>query len=142
MSEIYNLGDGRAYVHKRCGESTIVTGDDFAGLCDPSQVCLGTICANCGGPDSVAAFYWEDTKEPLHDYRKRLRNTAPSIYKTWAVIVPLIGLVGGGIMGAKFLATNLQLDIAIGSAVGIVVMWLIVGPAIAGMFGTNFYEQR
>ena len=142
MAEQYTLTKGRPYIHKRCGKVTVVTGADFSGLCNPSQVCLGTICANCGGPDSVSAFYWQDTEEPLHEYRRRLRKSAPAVYHLWRRISPLIGLCGGAALGFFFLDRNPPIDITVGSALGVFVMWLIIGPAVANAFGTKFYEQR
>ena len=142
MAEEYTLETGRAYIHKRCGLATVILDDEFSGLCDPSQVSLGTICSNCGGPDSLSAFRWEDTNEPIHEYRKRLRRTAPGIYQFWRRISPVIGVVGGGTLGHLYFGRSMLVNLTVGISVGLFVMWLIIAPAIARNFGTKFYKQK
>lgn len=98
---------GRPYVHKKCGQVTLITGSDFVGLCNPFEPCMGTICASCGGPDSTSQFAWADTQEPISEYRARLRAEAPASLKIWNyVISPLVGGGIGGAVGAALDAKN------------------------------------
>lgn len=144
MGKTFNRMKGRTYIHQKCGKVTRVTGGDFAGLCNPYEPCTGTICAACGGPDSVGSFSWEDTGESVADYRKRLRGEAPLSYRLWAwVIGPLIGAGIGGAAGALFIRKNLAADAGIGAAIGAALMFLFIGPKILGLIaGDRFYTTR
>lgn len=138
----YNLRDGRVYVHEKCQQPTQVNGGDFEGLCNPFNLCLGTVCAHCGGPRALNSFYWADTGEPLNVYRKRLRTKVPPIYTWWYLwISPLIGLIAGTIAGPLFLKQS-SLPIAAGSALaGMLLMYLIIGPKLLMLIAPKKYYK-
>ncbi|QDU06127.1 hypothetical protein V6x_58730 [Gimesia chilikensis] len=138
----YTLREGRVYVHQKCRQSTQVNGGDFEGLCNPFNLCLGTVCAHCGGPRALRTFHWADTGEQLDDYRRRLRTKVPPIYSWWYLwISPLIGLIAGTIIGPLFL-NNSSLPVAAGSAlVGALVMYLIIGPKLLMLIAPKKYYQ-
>jgi len=138
----YKFSDGRVYVHKKCKQPTQVNGDDFAGLCNPFSLCLGTVCTTCGGPRALKTFYWADTKEPLHLYRKRLRKKVPAFYTYWFMwISPLIGLIAGSIIGALFAKENAFLVISGSALAGLIVMFLIVGPKLLMLIAPKKYYK-
>ncbi|QDU53293.1 SoxR reducing system RseC family protein [Gimesia panareensis] len=136
----YTLREGRVYIHEKCQQSTQVNGGDFEGLCNPFNLCLGTVCAHCGGPRALSSFHWADTGEPLDDYRRRLRTKVPPIYTWWYLgISPLIGLIAGTIIGPLFLK-NSSLPVAAGSAlVGALIMYLIIGPKLLMLVAPKKY---
>lgn len=144
MARKYSLQKGRTYIHSRCGEATCVSGNDFAGLCNPFAPCLGTVCAACGGPDSVGKFSWADTGESLSEYRKRLRRKSPVFFRLWAwLFSPLIGAGGGAAVAVPLFNKNLLADAAIGAGIGALAMFLFIGPKILGLIaGDRFYKSR
>ncbi|MFH1300791.1 MAG: hypothetical protein ABIK07_06990 [Planctomycetota bacterium] len=140
----YNLNEGRVYIHKTCKQSTQVNGDDFAGLCNPFNICLGTVCANCGGPRPLKSFVWADTKEPLNKYRNRIRKKAPAFCTHWFFwITPLIGIIAGSIIGPLFLKKSSLLIISGSALAGIVIMVLFVGPKLLQLVvPRKYYKYR
>jgi hypothetical protein len=139
----YSLEQGRPYIHKKCGQVTLITVGDFAGLCNPFQFVSGTVCASCGFPDSCSQFAWADTEELVSDYRSRLRQQAPSSLKVWNnVMSPLLGLVVGGFIGFLADPKNPATGSALGAGIGVLAMLLFIGPQITGALGANqFYQQ-
>lgn len=134
---------GRPYVHNKCGQTTIISGNDFIGLCNPFEPCMGTICASCGTPDSTSQFVWEDTEEPISEYRRRMRREAPSSIKYWNyAISPFLGVAIGGIVGGLLDSKNPLIGGSIGAAVGAFVMFLFVGPKISGMMGAGEFYRK
>ncbi len=140
----YNLSNGRVYVHKKCKQSTQVNGENFAGLCNPFSLCLGTVCATCGGPRPLSTFHWADTKEPLNAYRKRIRKKQPEFYSHWFMwISPLIGIIAGSIIGPLFLKKSTLLIISGSALAGLIVMSLIVGPKLLMLIAPKkYYKYR
>lgn len=144
MSELYTVNEGRAYIHKTCGTTTVVSGKDFAGLCNPFAPCLGTICVKCG-PDSTKNFTWEDTGESVSSFRRRVRRASP-ILTAWSwIVAPVIGAVVGGMAMLAFKAPNVSSEAAaaIGAVAGAAVMAFIIAPVITGIIaGRRFYDQQ
>lgn len=143
MGARYTLEKGRIYIHKKCGESTCIAEGDFAGLCNPFEACLGTICATCGRPDALKNFKWADTGESVVAYRKRLYDASPPFYRLWTyAISPLLGVILGGTIAALFFQKNLVTDFAIGAVVGVPLMFFIVGPKVIRLLaGNRFYTS-
>jgi hypothetical protein len=138
----YNLRDGCVDIHKKCKQPTQVNDDDFAGLCNPFSLCLGTVCTTCGDPRSLKTFHWADTKEPLHRYRKRLRKKAPAFYTHWFVwISPLIGIIAGSIIGPLFLKKSTFLITSGSALAGLIIMSLIVGPKLLMLIAPKKYYK-
>ena len=92
---------GRVYVHLRCGQPTVITKGDYIGICNPFAGGRGTYCAPCGRPDSLDQFVWADTGETIQDYRQRLREHAPAIYR-WIAFPN--SLIFGAFAGAALMA--------------------------------------
>jgi hypothetical protein len=143
MTQHYSLDSGRTYVHKTCGAPTIISGKDFARLCNPFATCLGTMCASCGGIDSTNNFHWQDTQESVSDFRKRLRRNSPkaTLY-TW-ILAPVLGAVVGGTLAAMFKSphVNQLVSVIIFAAFGVFILYLIA-PEITGIVaGKRFYDQ-
>ena len=139
----YTLKKGRVYIHQKCGEATGITDEHFAGLCNPFEPCLGTICATCGRPDGLKSFKWSDTGETLAAYRARLLNESPPFYRLWTyALSPLLGVLVGGIGAAVFFQKNLVTDFAIGAVIGAPVLYFVVGPkVIRAIAGDRFYTS-
>src|SRR5262249_56662353 len=57
--------DARAYVHRACGGSTVISGDDFEQLSDPFRMITGTFCARCGRMVGLREVFWVDTGEAV-----------------------------------------------------------------------------
>lgn len=74
---------GRAYVHQRCRQTTLVTGDDWVGLCNPFCQTAGTYCSHCGKMFSVKEFQWANTHENLLAYIRRVRRRCPMVWRMW-----------------------------------------------------------
>ncbi|MCO6042570.1 hypothetical protein NG895_01490 [Aeoliella sp. ICT_H6.2] len=144
MSDRYTLVSGRPYVHQKCGTTTVINEGHFATLCNPFNVCLGTICANCG-PGSLKDFHWEDTGESISDYRKRLRCEAP-LWAVWYwLFAPILGAAIGAAVMVNFKAPNMTVTSAAitGAGIGVFLMIFLVGPMITGpIVGSRFYGQR
>lgn len=75
--------DGRAYVHERCQKSTVISGDDWVGLCNPFAQTGGTICSHCGTASPVKEFAWLDTQENVLKYVRRQRRQTPMLWRMW-----------------------------------------------------------
>jgi len=88
---------GRVYVHTKCGGATHASGAGFKNLCDPFHFILGVVCCGCSRIARVRDVYWEDTGEPVAQYRKRLRRQTPTPLKVWRYG---LGYALGGVIGA------------------------------------------
>lgn len=117
----------RAYVHRDCGGTTVVSGDDFARVANPFAFVSQTYCASCGSFAGLGRFTWDDTGENLADFRRRMRQRAPASLKLWgwflgpllaasvcglvgyfcSAQLPLTGLLAGAVGGAAFFAAFL-----------------------------------
>ena len=67
----------RAYEHVKCGQQTVVSEDDFKGLCDPLDLATHTYCVSCGDMFGIEEYVWADTEERLDKYRERLHKIIP-----------------------------------------------------------------
>jgi hypothetical protein len=85
----------RSYVHLKCGQITVVDGDDFEGLCCPFTGLFGvtTYCVHCQAQDSLDKFAWLDTKESLGAYRRRMRTAVSPIYYAFGRLMPWLYVV-------------------------------------------------
>jgi len=124
--------EGRAYVHKTCGDATNVTGSDLVGVCNPFQLVIGTICASCGMPDSTGSFHWEDTGEKVSTYRRRGVFKMPVLAIFSWLVLPAIGGAIGGVIGSNIQGkfgpmTNF------GIGIGAFLMLLFIGPFIVNL---------
>ena len=124
-----NQREGRAYVHKQCGQATLVTGSNLVGVCNPFEFVMGTICANCGMPDSTGSFSWADTGERVSTYRRRGVMQMPILAVFSWLILPAVGGGIGGVIGSNFKGafgpmTNL------GIGIGAFATLLFLGPPI------------
>ena len=144
MPRHYSIDQGRAYIHKTCGTTTVVSGRDFAELCNPFAPCLGTICAKCG-PDSTKKFKWADTRESVSRFRRRVRRASP-LLTVWSwMIAPVIGAVIGTMVGLALKGQNIAPIVVatMGATVGGATMLLFIAPFITGIVvGQRFYNQR
>jgi hypothetical protein len=124
---------GRVYVHRRCGELTQVSGGDYTHICDPFWPCTGTFCCGCNDMVSLSDVRWEDTGEPISDYRRRLRAETPALVQAWRYGV---GLAPGGAIGAGIglligLAAAKQQNLS-----GFVIVGGLIGAAGIYLLGT------
>jgi len=127
----YDFNTGREYVHQECEGTTRITEEDFAGLCNPFNTVLETICVNCNEPRLLNEYAWKDTGEPLTKYRTRiLKRGAPSWWHFYWWMGPLIG----AIIGSGFCYVGNVIDLlARGSAAS----FAFVGLCLMAMFGTT-----
>lgn len=93
----------RVYVHNGCGGETVISGNDFDRLANPFGFGGSTLCCACRRYVRLKDVAWADTGEPISEYRRRLRSSAPLSLK-------LFGWLFGPVL---FMA------------IGAVVFWLI-----------------
>jgi len=89
----------RPYRHNSCAQDTVISGGDFAILCDPFRGGGPTFCSHCEVYDEVRNFAWTDTGENLARYRKRITPTDEELApgKTVAIIGLCVALVAAPI---------------------------------------------
>jgi hypothetical protein len=75
--------EGRAYVHQKCQQSSIISGDDWIGLCNPFCQTSATICSHCNNAFPVKEFVWADTQENVLTYIRRVRRQTPILWRMW-----------------------------------------------------------
>lgn len=144
MCATYDREHGRAYIHELCQKTTIVSGSDFAGLCNPFDFCMGTYCVHCGIADSLSHFVWEDTGEKISVYRRRLRKSSPMLmFWNWCFF-PAVGGVVGGVIMVQTKAANIDSLVAFlgGAAVGAMAIYFLVLPVIFRVIGGGTFYQR
>jgi hypothetical protein len=132
----------RAYVHPRCGGTTIVSGDDFTRLANPFTFVSQTYCAACGSFVGLGSVEWEDTGETISAYRSRLRAEAPLGLKLFGwVIGPLGGAAIGTLIG--FACTPRELmGPGIGAFMGLFVTAAFLMPLLTRLFGVDYRSER
>lgn len=136
-----NQHQGRVYIHQACGTATNVTGKDLVGLCNPFELVIGTICANCGTPDSTSTFSWEDTGEKVSTYRRRGVMQMPLLAIFSWLILPAIGGALGGVIGSNIQGKfGPMTDVGIG--LGVFLMMLFVGPTVVQVVATKRILNR
>ncbi len=143
--------DGRAYVHTRCQQTTVISGDDWLGLCNPFSQTSGTICSHCNNGFPVKEFEWADTRENVMSYVRRVRRQTPLLWRMWfwwlgplcgaAIVAVILYFVGPNIPMKK------QLPAAgwagIGAFFGIFLMPFAVTPwLVPKITGIPFHKQR
>ena len=79
----HSAAEGRAYVHERCSQSTVISGDDWVGLCNPFTQTSHTICSHCNNGFPVKEFAWADTNENVIKYVRRIRRQVPVFWRMW-----------------------------------------------------------
>jgi hypothetical protein len=134
----------RVYVHRRCGEMTQVSGGDYSHICDPFWPCTATFCCGCNGMVPLSDVRWEDTGEPISDYRRRLRSKTPGLVQAWrfglgfaagAAIGSGIGLLIG-LAGATL--QNLIRFVVAGGVIGAVVVYLVGTMILNRVFDIDY----
>jgi hypothetical protein len=73
----------RAYRHVSCGQSTVVSGDDYVLLECPFRPVSGTFCCGCGKFVLLNEVRWVDSDEKISDYRDRVYASVPFWRKVW-----------------------------------------------------------
>jgi hypothetical protein len=145
MSKFFSPHSGRVYIHKACGEATIVTERDFVLICNPFYPCTGTLCLNCGRAYSLTQFFWEDTGESLPAFRNRVRRSSP----TATVFAWLVAPLAGALIGAAAMSyidvpeLDTRALMAFGAACGGLVSIVFVAPLLIGLVaGRQFYDRK
>tara|TARA_R110002073_G_scaffold334669_2_gene524669 strand:- start:15 stop:467 length:453 start_codon:yes stop_codon:yes gene_type:complete len=141
---------GRAYIHQKCQQSTVISGDDWIGLCNPFTQTSATICSHCNNEFPVNEFEWADTHENVMTYIRRIRRHVPFFWRLWfwwlgpltgaAIIAILLYFVG------PLFPMKEQLPAAgwaaIGAFFGIFLMPFAVTPwLIPKVTGIAFHKQ-
>ena len=140
----YTFKGGRAYIHSRCGQETLITENSFKMICDPFEPCLSTLCCHCQKHHNLSEFKWADTGERIANFRYRVKQKAPAWLAIWnQILTPLIGILGG--LAAAYYTG--QMKSIVGAAIIVVLFFLIakfiIGPGLGQMFHkTPFYTMR
>jgi hypothetical protein len=103
--------DSRAYVHRACGGTTVVSGADFEKLSDPFRMITGTFCARCGRMVGLREVFWADTEEAVGEARDRWRTDCPpAVRRLNAPLGCWLSLVLGGLGGAALGCAMVQVE--------------------------------
>ena len=126
--------EGRPYVHKHCGQVTVVAGRHFPQVCNPFRMVTGTICATCGFPASTKDVAWTDTGETVSSYRRRRVKTHPIAMLFAWLLIPLAGAAAGVMIGEAIRKPNAGADPFVVSLIfgglGFLFTALFIGPAL------------
>ena len=127
MSNPASVPTSRTYVHDRCGNATVVSGNDFESLANPFAFCSGTMCVACNKAFPLKQFVWADTGETITARRSRLRGATSPAQKLFSMLVgPLIfGLIGAGI---GYLIKPARPSYMAGGAVGGIALFIGILP--------------
>ncbi|MGE3804165.1 MAG: hypothetical protein AB7K24_05785 [Gemmataceae bacterium] len=148
MSEVFEqfeqVPDARTYVHEACGGSTVISGDEYTGLCHPNIGFEQTLCAACKSYDRLSRFRWQDTDERLTDYRKRIKRSVPDALRfrgsvwTW-----LIGFAAGSLIaGLLRLLTGSSVAMWIGGGICVALACFIYVKAMLEMDKITWKQFR
>jgi hypothetical protein len=118
-------GHSRPYVHDLCDTTTVVSGGDYAHICNPFWPCTSTYCCGCGGFVSLSSVFWRDTGEPVSEFRSRMMSLTPLYIKLW---VFLFGFIPGALLGAPVGA-----GLAFIKNPGGLITWIAVGAVIGSV---------
>lgn len=136
-----NTAEGRTYIHKQCGTATNVTGSDLTSVCNPFQLVMGTICANCATPSATWNFEWEDTGENVSTYRRRGVMQMPLLAILSWLVLPAIGGGIGGLIGSNIKgAFGPMTDLGIG--LGVLSILVFLGPMIVNAVASQRILNR
>ena len=127
--------DSRTYYHSRCRKLTVVSGGDYAKLCDPYWFWSGAFCCHCDMVVPLNTVEWDDTGEPIRKYRRRMRRQTPGFLAAWQLgLGALVGaVVGFGIAVVSFLPiewSNKETTLSGAAAVVGAVVFHFAGAAI------------
>lgn len=133
----------RVYQHKRCGDQTVVSGNDFEALSNPFTFSTGTMCASCGKAYSLKEFIWADSGETIAGRRRRLRAAAPASQKLFGYLLgpALFGLIGG-VIGQLIKPGNFP---AIAGGVGggfALFTFLLLAPLTRLLFNIDYRQVK
>ena len=138
----------RAYVHEKCGTTTMISGGHFTQITDPFMPCTGTFCCECNTFPSLRDVYWEDTEETVADYRRRLRAKTPIVIKLWRYGLGLVVGAGlGAIVGLLISAmgrgpqNNLGV-IGVSAGVGAVLIYLVGTVVLHAIYDLDYRRKR
>ncbi len=139
------INDPRSYTHKRCGESTALSGVYLLALCDPFSATVGTYCSDCEDHFPLKQFTWDDTGEGISSTRRR--HAAESSFwvrflmGSFWIIFPLsgaaLGFGAGFAFGRVVGAFSWPLGIA-GGLAGVVAGVLVLGALIPVLLKNSF----
>ena len=116
----------RAYVHRKCGQVTLVSGDAFDRLSNPFAFVARTACAGCQRDVWPGTVVWEDTGESIAAYRRRLRRAAPLSLKLcgWGT-GPLLGAAAGWAVGPHDISKPI-----LGAFIGFIAVTFFLAPIL------------
>jgi hypothetical protein len=133
--------DSRPYVHERCGQVTLVSGDDFSRLANPFTFVSQTYCVACGAFVSLRSVAWADTGESIAAYRRRLRAEAPlSVKLAGWLLGPLAGLLIGAGVGWLITPQDLKGPV-VGGVAGLVLAAGFLMPLLSRWVGGVDYRR-
>ncbi|OYP28235.1 hypothetical protein [Rhodopirellula sp. MGV] len=97
------------YVHRPCGQSTLIDGPEFQAVSNPLSGIETTVCAHCGEQDDIENFAWEGSSETIGQYYRRHLAHIPPQEKARADRSAMFKylIVGGAIGIAAGIATGL-----------------------------------
>jgi hypothetical protein len=76
----------RAYRHAGCGQTTVISGDDYVLLECPFRPVTGTFCHGCQQFVLLNEVRWVDSDEKISDYRARVAASVPFWRRLWLTI--------------------------------------------------------
>jgi hypothetical protein len=102
MLDALEVGEplSRSYRHAGCGQTTLVSGDDYVLLECPFRPVPRTFCCGCQQFVGLEEVRWTDSDERISDYRARVYASVPFWRRIW------LAVFGNAYEGA----VNLHLD--------------------------------
>lgn len=139
----YEIDDGpsRSYVHKECGNSTVVSGIDFERLANPFTFVVNTYCASCDRDVSLSSVRWSDGKQSISTCRRRLRAKAPANVRFAGTLgVPAGGLTAGSLIG-WILSGDIYWIVA-GAVLGLFIATAFLTPLVTRQMGFDYRDAK
>ena len=140
--------ESRTYVHDKCQSSTVVSGLDFFDLVDPTARVILTRCAQCGLV-SLSSVRWQDTNEPIADYRQRLGQVffpkLPSVKKMRIIIWAVVLIVAVIALLVKFAQNKGGEGVVIfilGCVAALFIAWLVPHRIREGFFSRYLVRHK
>ena len=137
----------RAYLHTKCGQTTVVSDDSLDAICNPLDPVPATWCSHCEEMDVLGEYSWTDTDESLVAFRARMDNLVSPFWRKvsrfnffLALAAGVAAAIGGAIVPE---ATAWKVGGAVvGFFLGIGITFSVVNKVAEALSGLHFSEYK
>ena len=134
--------ESRAYQHKKCGQITVVSGDDFASLTNPFHIVSGTMCVACQKAVGLREVVWAETGETILSYRRRMRRASPMGLKLLAWFIGPLALAALGVgIGTRVPPQKVSAPFSFG-AIGFCMGFFLLPLLLSRLWGIDFRNRQ